>query len=101
CCACIVMNRVCIAAGLLNAVGVLSAMVDTLFLTHLHSDHITDIPDFLMQRWTGGATAPLHVYGPEGTRECVLAFQAALRLDVEYRIAHHGETNLLRSGWEI
>ena len=36
-----------------------------------------------------------------GTRECVLAFQAALRLDVEYRIAHHGEKNLPRSGWEI
>jgi ribonuclease Z len=41
------------------------------------------------------------VYGPEGTRETVLAFQAGLRLDVEYRIAHHGEDNLPRSGWEI
>jgi ribonuclease Z len=47
------------------------------------------------------ATGALHVYGPEGTRETVLAFQAGLRLDVEYRIAHHGEHNLPRSGWEI
>ena len=89
------------ASRRINAAGIPHAQVDTLFLTHLHSDHITDIPDFLMQRWTGGATGPLHVYGPEGTRECVLAFQAALRLDVEYRIAHHGEKNLPRSGWQI
>jgi ribonuclease Z len=75
--------------------------IDHLCLTHMHSDHITDIPDFLMQRWTGGATTPLRVYGPEGTRETVLAFQAGLRLDVEYRVAHHGEKNLPRSGWEI
>ena len=52
--------------------------IDHLCLTHMHSDHITDIPDFLMQRWTGGATGPLTVYGPEGTRETVLAFQAGL-----------------------
>lgn len=89
------------ASRRINAAGIMPAQVDTLFVTHLHSDHITDIPDFLMQRWTGGATGPLRVYGPEGTRECVLAFQAALRLDVEYRIAHHGEKNLPRSGWQI
>jgi ribonuclease Z len=89
------------ASRRINAAGILPAMVDTLLITHLHSDHITDIPDFLMQRWTGGATGALHVYGPEGTRECVQAFQAAMRFDVDYRIAHHGENNLPRSGWEI
>ena len=88
------------ASRRLNAAGI-STPVDTLFLTHMHSDHITDIPDFLMQRWTGGATSALRVYGPEGTRECVEAFQAGLRLDVEYRIAHHGEKNMPRSGWKI
>lgn len=87
------------AARRLTAANV--GQVDHLFLTHMHSDHITDIPDFLMQRWTGGATGPLRVYGPEGTRETVLAFQAGLRLDVEYRIAHHGEDHLPRGGWEI
>jgi ribonuclease Z len=89
------------ASRRINAAGVLHARVDTLFLTHMHSDHITDIPDFLMQRWTGGPTEALRVYGPEGTRECVEAFQAGLRLDVEYRIAHHSEKNMPRSGWKI
>lgn len=43
-----------------------------LFLTHLHSDHITDYPTLLLQGFVGGGLAmpdrPLHVYGP-GRRE--------------------------------
>src|SRR5262249_31018640 len=42
----------------------------------------------------------LRVFGPEGTRETVEAFRAALRLDVVYRIAHHGEEKLPRAGFE-
>jgi ribonuclease Z len=89
------------ASRKINAAGLAHASVGHLCLTHMHSDHITDVPDFLMQRWTGGATGPLQIYGPVGTRETVTAFQAGLRLDVEYRIAHHGEQNLPRSGWEM
>ncbi|HMO53643.1 MAG TPA: MBL fold metallo-hydrolase, partial [Tepidiformaceae bacterium] len=36
--------------------------------THMHSDHITDFPDFIFQRWTGGATTPLRIFGPPGTK---------------------------------
>ena len=43
-----------------------------LFLTHLHSDHVSDYPALLLQGWVGGGLAtaqrPLHVYGP-GRRE--------------------------------
>jgi ribonuclease BN (tRNA processing enzyme) len=43
-----------------------------LFLTHLHSDHVTDYPTLLLQGWVGGGLAtaerPLQVYGP-GRRE--------------------------------
>jgi ribonuclease BN (tRNA processing enzyme) len=39
------------------------------FLTHLHSDHVTDYPTLLLQGWVGGglgtAERPVHVYGPE------------------------------------
>ncbi len=68
-----------------------SAQLGGVFFTHLHSDHITDFADLLMTGWTGGRTAPLPVYGPEGTRETVEGFQQALRADVRYRLAHHGE----------
>ena len=71
--------------------GVLPATIDTVCFTHMHSDHITDLPDFLIMRWTGGATRPLTVYGPEGTRETVAGFLAGLARDIGYRLAHHGD----------
>ena len=59
--------------------------------THMHSDHITDFPDFIFQRWTGGATTPLRIFGPPGTKETMEGFMAALRLDIGFRLAHHGD----------
>jgi ribonuclease Z len=71
--------------------GVQPARVDTALFTHMHSDHITDFPDFMFLRWVTGATKPLKVYGPEGTREVIETFMLALRQDIGFRIAHHGE----------
>jgi ribonuclease Z len=85
------------AARRLFAAGIQPPLIDTLCLTHMHSDHITDVPDFLISRWTGCATKPLKVYGPVGTRETIDGFLAALRLDIGYRFAHHGE-KLSRDG---
>jgi ribonuclease Z len=79
------------AARRLFAAGVPPPSVNTVCFTHMHSDHITDVPDFLIMRWTGGATRPLTVYGPEGTREMIDGFLAGLRRDIGYRFAHHGE----------
>lgn len=79
------------AARRLRPSGVLPAEIDIALFTHMHSDHITDLPDFLFQRWTGGATRPLQVFGPEGTAEMVEGFLLALRRDIGYRQAHHGD----------
>ena len=79
------------AARRLYGAGTPPQLINTLFFTHLHSDHITDTPDFLIQRWTGGATTPLTVYGPEGTHAMIEAFLAALSRDISFRFAHHGE----------
>jgi len=79
------------AARRLFAAGIPPTAVDNLLITHLHSDHITDIPDFLVMRWTGGATRPLAVYGPAGTREMIDGFLAALAHDIRFRKGHHGE----------
>lgn len=79
------------SARRLFAGAIFPTTVDTLCITHLHSDHITDIPDFLIMRWTGGATRPLTVYGPEGTRSMMDHFLAAMERDIHYRFAHHGE----------
>lgn len=71
--------------------GVAPSSIETALFTHMHSDHITDVPDFLFLRWVTGATTPLRVFGPEGTREMVDGFMTALRRDIGFRIAHHGE----------
>ncbi|HLZ69108.1 MAG TPA: MBL fold metallo-hydrolase [Dehalococcoidia bacterium] len=81
----------------LLAARVPPASIDAACFTHMHSDHITDVPDFLITRWTGGATRPLTVYGPEGTRAMIDGFLAALDRDIGYRFAHHGE-KLSRDG---
>jgi ribonuclease Z len=57
----------------------------------MHSDHITDFPDFLFLRWVTGASKPLEVYGPEGTQEMIDGFLMAMRRDIGYRMAHHGD----------
>jgi ribonuclease Z len=79
------------AARRLAPSGVRPAAIDTAVFTHMHTDHITDFPDFLFQRWIGGAVHPLQVYGPEGTRDMVDGFLLAMRRDVGFRLAHHGD----------
>jgi len=79
------------AARRLQPSGIQPASIDTAVFTHMHTDHMTDVPDFLFLRWTGGATTPLHVYGPEGTAEMVEGFLMAMRRDIGYRQAHHGD----------
>lgn len=79
------------AARRLLTAGVRPGTIDIALFTHMHSDHVSDVPDFLFQRWTGGATTPLRVYGPEGTRETMEGFLMALRRDIGFRLAHHGD----------
>lgn len=79
------------SARRLFAGGILPSTIDVACFTHMHSDHITDMADFIIMRWTGGAQRPLTVYGPEGTRETMDGFMAALARDIGYRKAHHGD----------
>jgi ribonuclease Z len=79
------------AARRLLLAGIPPGTVDVAVFTHMHSDHITDFPDFFFLRWTGGATRPLRVFGPEGTKDMVDGFLLALRRDVGFRLAHHGD----------
>lgn len=83
----------------LNLMGISTAEVKALLLTHFHSDHIDGIGPLVLFHWTRGAsTAPLPVYGPEGVEQVVAGFNAAYALDHGYRIAHHGEAVVPGSG---
>jgi ribonuclease Z len=84
----------------LFAAGIFPMTVDTVCLTHMHSDHITDMPDFMIMRWAGGAQKPLHVYGPAGTQRMIDGFLAAMADDIRFRFAHHGE-KLFKEGIRV
>ncbi|BBY61903.1 ribonuclease Z [Mycolicibacterium helvum] len=72
------------------AVGVGAANITALLLTHLHSDHITDLSDVITTRWvTTFVPTPLPIIGPPGTKAVVDATLAALAPDISYRIGHH------------
>ena len=72
------------------AAGVGAAGLSALLLTHLHSDHITDLSDVITTRWvTTLAPTPLPVIGPPGTAAVVESTLAALAPDISYRLAHH------------
>jgi ribonuclease Z len=74
--------------------------INALFLTHYHSDHISDLGELMLQHWTGaGAVEPLHIYGPPGVEEVVAGFVAAYQPDRGYRIAHHGPEVMPPSGF--
>jgi ribonuclease Z len=80
--------------------GLSISAVNALFLTHYHSDHISDLGEFMLQHWTGtGTVEPLQIYGPPGVESVVAGFLAAYQLDRGYRIGHHGADVMPPSGF--
>lgn len=74
----------------LAAVGCSPPALDAVFLTHLHSDHVTDFNDVLTTRWImSPVPTPLRVVGPPGTATFVERTIEMLRDDIGYRLAHH------------
>jgi ribonuclease Z len=94
----------------LAAANIPGARIDTVLLTHLHSDHIGDLGEVATQSWLGGRKAPLDIYGPPappasehttdaegdtfgvaGTEAVVKGFADAYNSDAEFRIAQGHE----------
>ena len=76
----------------LAAVGLGAANLAAVLLTHLHSDHITDLNDVITTRWIMTfEPTPLTIIGPVGPRVVVDHIMASLEPDVGYRIAHHAD----------
>ena len=70
------------ALGLNDAAAVL--------FTHFHSDHFAEFGEFMVNRTIRGATQPIPVIGPAGTRKVITALLQAYGPDNQYRKLHHG-----------
>lgn len=79
----------------LAGAGCAPTTLTAVLLTHLHSDHITDLNDVITSSWALNMDdpKPLRIVGPEGTKETVARILHFLDLDIGYRLAHHDDLN--------
>ena len=76
----------------LAAAGLLPSMLSAVLITHLHSDHLTDLNDVLTTQWVmNEEPSTLRVFGPSGIRGVVDATLGALSADIGYRLEHHAD----------
>jgi len=76
----------------LAALGLGAPNLKAVLLTHLHSDHITDLNDVITTRWVMTfVPTPLTIVGPVGTQLVVDRILASLEPDIGYRLAHHDD----------
>lgn len=71
----------------LTQLGVPLREVNKVFLTHLHSDHIIDVPDLYLTAWGAppGRRAPFEIWGPAGTRDMMDHIRKAFEFDIRVR----------------
>ena len=66
--------------------GVPIGSITRVFFTHLHSDHVMQLPDLLLTGWeTGRRALPLAVWGPTGTGAMMNHLLAAFDFDIRTR----------------
>ena len=80
------------SASNLRSWGMPFNKIKSVLLTHLHSDHISDLADLHLASWImENREAKLDIYGPEGVDLVTEGFETAYELDYFFRNTHHGE----------
>ncbi|WP_430297366.1 MBL fold metallo-hydrolase [Sinomonas sp. B1-1] len=83
-----------------NAAGLRGQDLRAAFITHLHSDHVGELPAYLLWNWgrpVDGFTRDVPVYGPgPQTSEMVSHLLAAFDYDIAIRIVDEGRPDLRR-----
>lgn len=79
--------------------------ISTIFLTHLHGDHVLGLPGLLQTLDFNERTTPLHIYTPSGTSRDVENLLEATGTTPNYRVQVHaapgGETIIEHSEYVI
>jgi len=72
----------------LQQAGIMPNQIDKVFLTHLHSDHISGLDDLWITGWVWQREQLLKVSGPVGTHQLVEGLREAYTADISYRVAN-------------
>ena len=66
--------------------------IEAVLITHLHSDHIADLPGLHQNAWVvGERRSKLKVFGPEGVDQFTQGIEMAYAHDYLFRNEHHGD----------
>ena len=87
------------AASRAGVKGLEMTKLSRVFLTHLHSDHTIGLPDLLFTPWIMHRSAPLEVWGPDGTKAMMDHIAAAWSADNDIRI--NGLEHANRTGNQV
>ena len=74
--------------------GVELKNIQTVFITHLHSDHYLELGPMLHTSWVAGLKSPVKVYGPAGIEGYWSSFLSSMRADIDLRIDDEGRPHL-------
>jgi len=70
--------------------------IKNVFITHLHSDHITGFPDLWLTSWLpanfGRRQVPIELWGPKGIEQMCRGLETAYAWDIEAR--NHGKSKI-------
>jgi len=69
------------------------AEIDALLVTHIHSDHLVDLYQFIISAWHQSRDRPQVIYGPPGIRKLVEAHMDAWKDERELRIQFEKRTS--------
>jgi len=68
--------------------------LDTIFITHLHSDHYLELGPLIHTAWCAGLKTPVTIYGPSGLAEYWCHFCESMRFDIDLRQEDEGRPPL-------
>lgn len=66
--------------------GLSLAKFEFVFISHLHGDHVTGLPGFLMLLTQASRQLPLTIFGPAGLKDYLESIQRTLNFYSEYQI---------------
>lgn len=85
----------------LQQAGITPNQIQKVFLTHLHSDHISGLDDLWITGWIYQREGDLTVHGPLGTQNMIDSMRTMYREDIGYRTANVGHEDAYLQGVEV